>query len=243
MKGVIFGAGVLCGLAIGAVCLFSYKRKKDKEVDDLLAELNAELDRARKETDRARQEAVEGARSLNELISAYSSSTGNEFAKMPVRGSQSVTEAYMTDPAEREHPSDDEPETDISEDVVASVEVDPFAKDDPRLTDPVYDDAVAVNLEVKKGKAPRIITVESFEDEYAQFDKVTLYFYYFDGVLASEDEELIDNVDDVVGDALDKYGFRDSDERYIYVRNFNLSTDYEIIKVMAAFGDGTHPLV
>ncbi len=81
---------------------------------------------------------------------------------------------------------------------------------------------------------PKIIRADEF-DEYEFHDKVTLYYYTEDNILTTEDEEIVDDVEAYIGDALTKYGFKDNDEKVIYVRNINRGTDYEVAKVFGSF--------
>ena len=90
-----------------------------------------------------------------------------------------------------------------------------------------------------KDKKPKIITGDSFYNEYPHFDKISLQYYFDDDILATEEDEEIDDVERVLGDTLDKYGFRNNDESVIYVRNLSMGTDYEVFKVRAAFGEYT----
>lgn len=69
-----------------------------------------------------------------------------------------------------------------------------------------------------------------------QFDTATLMYYTQDGVLTTEDEEIIDDIEGTIGeecvDALDA-GEADS----IFVRNGRLATEYEVIRVTATYGE------
>ena len=89
-----------------------------------------------------------------------------------------------------------------------------------------------------KGEKPKIIKAVDFENQYTWFDKCTLLYYTEDGVLANADDgEPVDDVERFVGDALDKFGFRNNDEEVIFVRNFSRGSDYEIAKVFGAWAD------
>jgi len=89
-----------------------------------------------------------------------------------------------------------------------------------------------------KYEKPRIIKALEFENQYTWFDKVTLLYYTEDQVLVTaDDNEPVDDVERLIGDALDKYGFRNNDEKVIYVRNFSRGTDYEIAKYNFAWAD------
>lgn len=84
-------------------------------------------------------------------------------------------------------------------------------------------------------KQAKLITYEDFDLGFPQFDKDTLYYYSENDTLVTEDEELVENENIVIGNCLDKYDFRHSDEDVIYVRSYNMRTDYEIRKVRSIF--------
>ena len=74
------------------------------------------------------------------------------------------------------------------------------------------------------GSAPYVIT----EDEFGEFgnDEETLIFYA-DGVLATEDDDPIDDVKELIGNCLNEFG--EYDER-LYVRNQEKEIDYIILR-------------
>ena len=153
------------------------------------------------------------------------------------RGIRRDTSVYdgenSADPAESEHPEDDleDEDDDISEDEYAEITAE---------TDEEYQ-SYLMTKEIKQGhkEGPKIISMEAFEDERRDFDKVQLYYYTDDEILADENEDIIDDVTRVVGDALDKYDFRNNDDMYVCVRNVNYSTDYIIGKVLGSYYDLT----
>lgn len=81
------------------------------------------------------------------------------------------------------------------------------------------------------GSAPYVIT----EDEFGEFgnDEETL-IYYEDGVLATEDDDPIDDVEELVGNCLNEFG--KYDER-MYVRNQEREIDYVILKSEKLWSD------
>lgn len=83
---------------------------------------------------------------------------------------------------------------------------------------------------------PRIIRADEYDD-YEFHDKINLFYYTEDGVLATEDYEVVDDPEALLGDALTKYNFIHNDEDTIYVRNFSRGADYEITKYHRAFID------
>lgn len=90
-----------------------------------------------------------------------------------------------------------------------------------------------------KNKPPRIISEEAYSNLSPSVDQKTLYFYTEDEVLTDENEEMLDDPETYVGDALTKYGFNESEEMIIFVMNYALDTCYEIQKVDASWSD-TH---
>lgn len=81
----------------------------------------------------------------------------------------------------------------------------------------------------KEGLAegPYTISPLQFVNEEPFFDKITLE-YFEDDVLCSEDEEIITDIQAVIGrESLTKFG--EYEEDVVYVRNERRSTDYEII--------------
>lgn len=81
--------------------------------------------------------------------------------------------------------------------------------------------------------APYVIT----EDEFGEFgnDEETLIFYA-DGVLATEDDDPIDDVEELIGDCLNEFG--EYDER-LYVRNQEREVDYIILRSEKLWADIT----
>lgn len=90
-----------------------------------------------------------------------------------------------------------------------------------------------------KDRPPKIISDEAFSELDAHIETEVLYFYAYDEMLCDENEEPIEEPERLVGDCLDKYGFRDNNERLIFVMNYSLDTAYEIQKVDASWTD-TH---
>lgn len=86
-------------------------------------------------------------------------------------------------------------------------------------------------------REPRLIKYEDF-GELPYYDKITLLYYMDDEVLTTEDDEIIPHPEELLGDALTKFGFNRNDERVIFVRNEKRSTDYEIDKVFDAYMKG-----
>lgn len=107
---------------------------------------------------------------------------------------------------------------------------------------PVYDDATIQRYE-KYAKAymsskyngpenviekePYVISADRY-GEYDSFSCINLTYYDGDWTLADSSDEIIEDVEKVVGDALDHFGDDPNDPDTIFVRNERYMTDYEI---------------
>lgn len=80
-------------------------------------------------------------------------------------------------------------------------------------------------------KRPYVIPLDSFTDEMIGYDKITLGYYEDDDVLVDDNEDMIDDVDYVIGhDALDRFGDGSEDDDVVYIRNERTGADYEVIR-------------
>ena len=88
-------------------------------------------------------------------------------------------------------------------------------------------------------KAPYVISPDQFS-EGDEYDKITLTYYDGDGILADDNDEIINEVDEVVGDNfVDHFGEYEEDS--VYVRNDILRCDYEICKDLRSYKDVANP--
>jgi hypothetical protein len=81
---------------------------------------------------------------------------------------------------------------------------------------------------------PFIISEAAYESEFVDYDKQILYYYVEDDVLMFDDETVIDEINDVVGDVLSALP-QHTDT--VHVRNHGLSEDYEINLVAGAYAE------
>jgi hypothetical protein len=94
------------------------------------------------------------------------------------------------------------------------------------------------SVEEKKGEAfvekPYVISPEEF-GEFEEYEKISLT-YYADEVLADENDEEVDDVDEIVGDeSLNHFGEYEDDS--VFVRNDRLKCDYEILLDQRNYSD------
>lgn len=85
-------------------------------------------------------------------------------------------------------------------------------------------------------KNPEVISYESYANECRDFSQSTLTYFSEDDVLCTELNEVIHNVDELVGsDALVSFGKDSYDDDTVYVRNTQLASDFEIIRKDASY--------
>jgi len=76
---------------------------------------------------------------------------------------------------------------------------------------------------------PYVISIEQFEEECLDHDKLTITWYAEDNTLVDEQDEIIDDVGYTVGEAnIDIRNARADHPHTVYVRNERISTDFEI---------------
>lgn len=81
---------------------------------------------------------------------------------------------------------------------------------------------------------PYVISPDEFGDAF-DYDTISLT-YYKDGVLANDWDEVIENIDEVVGlESLEHFGEYEDDS--VFVRNNRLKTEYEILRDNRKFSD------
>lgn len=198
------------GVAAGIIFTSIYWKKK---MDKILAE---ELDYIRPNSDEFSEPGVE----VNppRADGPLSEEDRNEIREKLVRNFEQ-TSSYATmykDAAEEEHPVDSDEDDDVE------------------------DELDRINEEHRENfnKPPKIISAEEFSNLPPQFETDALYFYHYDDVLVDDEDDEIDDPGVLIGDCLDKYGFRDSDEEIIFVINYRIDKAFEIHRVMGSWHNG-----
>lgn len=111
-----------------------------------------------------------------------------------------------------------------------------YHEDDELPEDPPEND-----LQYEK---PFVISREEFDEEFLHFDKITITYYEKDDVLADEQDEIIPDVEAVVGyDSLSRFGDMSDDDCVVYVRNVRLGADYEIILAQESYAESVLGIV
>lgn len=92
----------------------------------------------------------------------------------------------------------------------------------------------------EKDRPPRIISFEDADDLPEYFKREVLFYYQEDGIMTDEQDNVIpsEDLELLLGDALDKYGFAENEEQIMFVKNYTLSTCYEVEKIDGAWSNG-----
>lgn len=95
-----------------------------------------------------------------------------------------------------------------------------------KLKDMQYNPEASDNEEVAETKRPYVISPDDF-GEIDEYDTISLT-YYEDGVLTDELDEIVEDVDNIVGfESLTHFGEYEDDS--VFVRNDVMKADYEIL--------------
>lgn len=91
--------------------------------------------------------------------------------------------------------------------------------------------------ERRKEHRPYLISHDEFINTNTEWDKMSLTYYEDDDVLTDEGDMPIDNVDYLIDDIhLNFFGLRSGgDKNMVFVRNGQLSSDYEIIRNLGSY--------
>ena len=82
-------------------------------------------------------------------------------------------------------------------------------------------------------RAPYSISPDEFEKDNG-YSAIDLTYYSGDGVLADDEDEIIEDIEGTVGkDFMNHFG--DYEDDSVFIRNDNLKTDYEILKDNRSF--------
>ena len=90
---------------------------------------------------------------------------------------------------------------------------------------------------------PFVISREEFDEGYPHFDKITITYYENDDVLADEQDEVIPDIDAVVGMIHSVDGDMSDDDCVVYVCNGRLGADYEIVLTQEAYTESVLGIV
>lgn len=78
---------------------------------------------------------------------------------------------------------------------------------------------------------PYVITINEFFEDEQEFEKITITYYEKDNTLVDEREQMIDDVERVIGlDSLNYFGWNSGSESVVHVRNPKHGADFEVLQ-------------
>lgn len=82
----------------------------------------------------------------------------------------------------------------------------------------------------------KLIKIDHF-GEINSYECESLTYYVYDKTLCHENGDIVDDPSFLLGDALDRYGWADddSDTEALYCRNYAISKDFEVVKVLGEY--------
>ncbi len=104
--------------------------------------------------------------------------------------------------------------------------------------DPINEDEwdYDYELEQRTGDEPYIIHEDEFNENEPDYGDMVLTYYAGDNVLANEQDEIVDDVEGLVGSRnLRKFGHGASDKNMVHVRNPRLGLNIEISRTMGKY--------
>ena len=112
-------------------------------------------------------------------------------------------------------------------------------EDDSELDEEtIMDDEPQLIMEEYAKNPPEMISIQDYSALPPYFDFVTFHYFEQDDVLLDDGEMIVDDVDDVVGDALVHFGECDeNDDDTVYVVNGRMGLAIEIVRMHAAYAE------
>lgn len=212
----------VAGLAIGAAggvtgCYLVLKKRFDRMYADLQNQMYDELDRRMEEFYEQHEEYLRESDD-REILSDIN-------AEEEDGGYQKYQNAYR--PTGRV-PYQNE------EDVAASDAEQTIANEEYEST-PELDREAFERRNRDKRKQPRLITDQAFAELDQSIEKAVLLYYTENGVICDENDIPLEDPERFVGNCLDKYSFGSSDEKLVFIMNYELDTCYEVQKIQGFY--------
>lgn len=209
----LFIAGAfLAGGALGAVAGFRLAEKR------LTEQFNTQVDVER-----------EAARAL------YNAPVKNQVFSTP---QEAVEELILVEEALKTYRGEQEPKEPIAYHKIRPSTVEFEKAAEVVKPDPVQEQNIfAINEEPGEIE---VISLAEFESGETGFDQPTLNYYVEDDVLATIEDEKIEDREGTIGDALDHFGWKSDDPNVVHVRNNKIQLEFEICRVEGSWAMEAH---
>jgi hypothetical protein len=230
--------GAVAGAALGVVAYKWQKKRLEKEFEE---RLDRELEEMRQFYIRRYKDGKFATpRTAAEKLIEEAADAANQYA-----GEDPPTEEARKDvPVEKNQRRYDKVETNTQ--ARADIQTGPVTieqtVDNGVLVDGkplVAEDWDAEAEEARRNpEAPYVISFEEFNENTYEHPQSTITYYMGDDVLADETDQMIDDVESVVGtDNLARFGHGSRDPNVVYIRNERLEADYEVTRSTGRFSE------
>lgn len=89
---------------------------------------------------------------------------------------------------------------------------------------------------LKRDHKPYLISHEEFSTTENEWEKISIVYYEDDDVLADEGDKPIDDIEYLIGEKhLDFFGLRSGDPNQVFIRNPQISTDFEVTRNLGSY--------
>lgn len=244
-KTILTSVGLVsAGVATGSVCTyFGVRGRLKKKYQDIADEEIASVKRTyallRKEGEfsdpekavQAYRENVKGLEYASEQATgaAFEAEVEQDIQAVADRGKEVVRSIFDDDTERAIGEALQNDDVDRLDQILSIQESARREAEDPS-SDEAEEETRFDELEARNPQKPFHISKDEYFDYSNEFDKLTITYYEGDDTLTDDKEQVIRNLEEVVGrDNLSKFGQDSEDKNITYVRNEKLRTDYEII--------------
>lgn len=209
---IIYGIGAATGAFIAIKMLEDhYAAIADEEIEAVKNMAREKIKEIEKKYEKDTEEVKEVIKKNEEVVN-------NVYKKM----ARDYTKPNLEEIAERaKELADEEKEYPREDDDMDELEEEMYEKE-----------AESDKLNERYDIDPYLITEEEFSNENLHYEKETLWYYLEDKVLCNDSEELVDDVEALIGE--DTLEFI-NDDQTIYIRNDRQGSDFEIVCVKKAY--------
>lgn len=99
------------------------------------------------------------------------------------------------------------------------------------------DDYPELDRSVRGASFPYIISLDEFEEGDQGFNRNSCTYYQKDNVLADDQDQPVDNVDEIIGRQNLQFGNSSGQKDIVFVRNMNMEVDFEIARSYGSFAE------
>lgn len=209
---IIYGIGAATGAFIAIKMLEDhYAAIADEEIEAVKNMAREKIKEIEKKYEKDTEEVKEVIKKNEEVVNNVYKKMARDYTKPNLE--EIAERAKELADEEKEYPREDDDMDDLEEEMYEK-------------------EAESDKLNERYDIDPYLITEEEFSNENLHYEKETLWYYLEDKVLCNDSEELVDDVEALIGEeTLDFI----NDDQTIYIRNDRQGSDFEIVCVKKAY--------